>query len=330
MNLFKPSPLSLCVALATATLACAAHAHEYEALLKAKKYDEVDRATQAALATNPTQVDALLGRIDLMLAQGQDKQIDEAVKLAEQCVQAHPQNADCHEAVGNSLGSKAIRAGVMSAMGYLGKIRDAFKKAIELDPKNTDARFSLLQYYQQVPGIMGGGSSNAKELVAQTQKINPEAARLMQGNLDLADKDTAKVEAAVLAPLSADNKSLEKNQRGLMVSLGFYYAQEKKYTEALRVFNDIHKRFPDNETAVFGMGRVLQEQGKHAEAIAQFDKALGMKPSAPMHYRIGQSWQALNDKPKAIASYERALGFKPVLGKKQLEDAQEQLKSLKG
>ena len=327
MNLFKPFPL--CVAAATFTLACAAHANDYNALLKAKKYDEVDRATQAALASTPNQVDALLARIDLLLVQGQDKQIDEAVKLAEQCVLAHPQNANCHEAVGNTLGSKAIRAGVMSAMGYLGKIRDAFKKTIELDPKNTDARFSLLQYYQQVPGIMGGGSSNAKELVAQTQKVNPEAARLMQGNLDLADKDTAKVEAALLAPLSADNKALEKNQRGLLLNLGFFYVQDKKPAEALRVFNDIQKRFPDNENAVFGAGRALQEQGKHAEAIAQFDKALGMKPTAPLHYRIAQSWQALNDKPKALVSYERALNFKPALGKKQMEDAQEQVKSLK-
>lgn len=329
MNLLKTS-LSLCVAAATVTLACAAHAHEYDALLKAKKYDEVDRATLSALTTNPNQAEALLGRIDLLLTQGQDKQIDEAVKLAEQCVQAHPLNADCHEAIGNSLGSKAIRAGVMSAMGYLGKIRDAFKKTIELDPKNTEARFSLLQYYQQVPGIMGGGSGNAKELVSQTQKVNPEAARLMQGSLDLADKDAAKAEATLLAPLSAESKSLEKNQRGLMLNLGFYYVQEKKYADALRVFNDAQKKFPDNESVIFGLGRALQEQGKHADAIVQFDKALGMKPSAPMHYRSGKSWQALNDKPKAIASYERALSFKPTLFKKQLEDALDQLKSLKG
>ena len=35
---------------------------------------------------------------------------------------------------------------------------------------------------------MGGGSGNAKELVAQTQTVNPEAARLMQNRLNLADK----------------------------------------------------------------------------------------------------------------------------------------------
>ena len=78
------------MAAATVTLACAAQAHEFDALLKTKKYDEVDRASQAALAANSTKADALLGRIDLLLIQGQDMQIDEAVKLAEQCVQAPP------------------------------------------------------------------------------------------------------------------------------------------------------------------------------------------------------------------------------------------------
>ena len=327
----KTPPLhSWSLALAIASLSFTAHAHEYDALLKAKKYEEVDRATQAALATNPTQLDALLGRVDLLLSQGQDKHIDEAVKFAEQCVQAHPQNSDCHEAVGNALGSKAVRAGVMSAMGYLGQIRDAFKKAIELNPKNTDARFSLLQYYQQVPGLMGGGSGKAKELVAQTQTINPEAARLMQGNLDLADKEFSKVEAAVTAPLGTDNKALQKNQRGLMLNLGFSYVQNKKPADALRIFNDAQKRFPDNESAVFGSGRALQEQGKHAEAIAQMDKALGMKATAPMHFRVAQSWAALGDKVKAMVSVERALAFKPSLGSKQLEEAQELLKGLKG
>ncbi len=326
----KLRPFIRYAAAASFCFGSVAHAHDYEALLKAKKYDEVDRATSALLATNPNHADALLGRIDLMLSQGQDKQIDEAVKLAEQCVQAHPQNADCHEAVGNSLGSKAIRAGVMSAMGYLGKIRDSFKKAIELDPKNTDARFSLLQYYQQVPGIMGGGSGNAKELVAQTQKVNPDAARLMQANLDLADKDFAKVDIAVAAPLSADNKGLEKNQRNLMLNLGFAYVQEKRPTDALRIFQEAQKRFPENESAVLGIARAFQEQGKHNEALVQLDKAIGMKASAPMHYRAAQSWQALGDKPKALAAYERALAFKPGLAKKLQEDAQEQVKVLKG
>jgi tetratricopeptide (TPR) repeat protein len=307
-----------------------ADAHSYSAQIKAKKFDEVDKATQAALATAPANVDALLGRVDLLLSMGQESKLDEAVKLAEQCIQAEPSRSECHEYLGNALGTKAINAGILSMMGSLSKIRNAFKKAVELDPKNLDARFALLQYFQQAPAIAGGGKGNARELVDQTTKVNADAGKLMQASLDLGEKEFAKVEAALQQPLPADPYDLQGRQREVMMSLGSTYVREKKNAEALRVFGDMQKRFPESELGAFGAGRALQEQAKYADAIAQFEKALSIKATAPMHYRIGQCLQAANDKPKAIASYERALAFKPELGKKQREDAQEQLKALKG
>ena len=313
-------------------LSCAAaqaSAHAYTALLKAKKFDEVDKATQVALAANPDNVEALLGRVDVLLSMHQESKLDEAVRLAEQCIQAAPTRSECHEYLGNALGTKAINAGILSAMGSLGKIRNAFKKAVELDPKNIDARFSLLQFYQQAPGIVGGGKGNARELVAQTIPISADAGKLMQASVDLVEKEFAKVEIAVQMPLPAEPYDLQDRQRELMMSLGSTYVREKRTTDALRIFADMQKRFPDSELGAFGAGRAYQEQGKYADAIAQFEKAQTIQATAPMHFRIGQSWQALNDKSKAIAAYERALAFKPELGKKQREEAQEQLKSLK-
>ena len=151
----------------------------------------------------------------------------------------------------------------------------------------------------------------------------------MQASVDLADKEFAKVEVAVQMPLPADTYDLQSRQRELMMSLGSTYVREKKNAGALRIFSDMQKRFPDSELGAFGIGRAFQEQGKFTDAIASFEKALAIKATAPMHFRIGQSWQALNDKAKAIAAFEKALSFKPELGKKQREDAQEQLKSLR-
>ena len=306
-----------------------ANAHAYTAQLKAQKFDEVDKATHAALAANPENVEALLGRIDLLLSMHQESKLDDAVRLAEQCIQVAPTRSECHEYLGNALGTKALNAGLLSAMGSVGKIRNAFKKAVELDPKNIDARFSLLQFYQQAPGIVGGGKGNARALVAQTLPINADASKLMQASEDLVEREFAKVEIAVQMPLPADPYDLQDRQRELMMSLGSTYVREKKNVDALRIFADMQKRFPDSELGAFGAGRAYQEQGKYTDAIAQFEKAQAIKATAPMHFRIGQSWQALNDKPKAIAAYERALAFKPELGKKQREDAQEQLKALK-
>lgn len=324
---------TLCISLITVLLSCAASqasAHAYSEQLRAKKFDEVDKATQTVLATTPGNVEALLGRVELLLSMHQESKLDEAVRLAEQCIEAAPVRSECHEYLGNALGTKAVNAGLLSAMGSLGKIRNAFKKAIELDPKNLDARFSLLQYFQQAPGIVGGGKGNARELALQTLPVSADASRLMQASLDLAEKEFAKVETAVQIPLPADPYDLQGRQRELMMSLGSTYVREKKDADALRIFADMQKRYPDSELGAFGTGRALQEQGKYAEAITSFETPLTIKVTAPMHFRIGQSWQALNDKMKAIAAYERSLSVKPELGKKQRKEAQEQLKALKG
>ena len=322
-----------CLTLSAVLLTCAAaqaNAHSYSAQLKVKKYDVVDKATRAALAANPKDIDALLGRIDLLLYTHQESMLDEAVRLAEQCVDVAPTRSECHEYLGNALGTKAINAGLLAAMGSLGKIRNAFKKAVELDPNNLDARFSLLQFYQQAPGIVGGGKGKARTLVAQTQAISTDASALMQANLDLVEKDFVKVEAVVQMPMPVTPYDLQERQRELMMSLGSNYVREKRTTDALRVFADLQKRFPDSELGAFGAGRAYQEQGKFTDAIAQFEKALVINATAPMHFRIGQCWQALNDNNKAIAAYERALAFRPELGRKQREESQEQLKALKG
>jgi tetratricopeptide (TPR) repeat protein len=305
------------------------HAHAYSTQLKAQQFDEVDKTTQAALAANPKNVEALLGRIDLLLAQGQENQFDEAARLAEQCIEADAQRSECHEYLGNALGTKALHAGILSMVGSLGKIRNAFKKAIELNIHNLDARFALFQYYQQAPVFVGGGKGHARDLMEQTAKIQPDAAKLMQAGLDLAEKEYAKVEAALKSPLPADPYDLKDRQRDMLMSLGSGLAREKNTPEALRIFGDLQKRFPDSHLGHFGAGRTYQEDGKCTEAIAQFEKALSIKATAPTHYRMGQCWQASNDTDKALASFDKALAFKPALGKKQRSDALNQLKELR-
>lgn len=318
--------------LAAVALSCASpavHAHAYSAAIKAKKYAEVDQATSAKLAADPQNADALVARVELITVQGQEARLEEAVKLAEQCIAAHPQKSECHEAMGNALGTKAMMGGIMSAIGYATDIRDAFKKAVELDSKNLDARFSLLTYYQQAPGIVGGGSGKAKDLAADTAKLNPEAGKLMQAAIALAEDDFTKAETLALSANPKGSDVMLETQRNVLVAVGSQHARNKQFAEAQRVFTDIEKRYPDSSWGAFGQARVLQEQGKHAEALPLFERALGVDAAAHIHYRMGQSLQATNDKARATAAYEKALGFKPALSKKQRADVQDQLKALK-
>jgi len=129
---------------------------------------------------------------------------------------------------------------------------------------------------------------------------------------------------------TAGSPSLAETQRGLLSSVGFKYIQQKKYADAERVFNDLQQRFPDNEIGAYGTARNLQEQGKHRDAIPYFEKAIAVEARSSFYYRLGQCYQAANDKAKAMTAYEKALTIKPDLAKKMKSDAEDQLKTLKG
>lgn len=320
-------PFALC-GLLIATQAPAAT--PYDALMKAKKYAEAEKAASLVLTTDPANAEAMAARTEAILASGRSARIEEAVKQAQQCVTARVADARCHLVLGKAFGSKAMNGGMMSAMGYAGDIRNAFKKAVELDPRNLDARFSLLQYYLMAPGIVGGGTGKAETLTAQTAAMLPEAAKLMQAKIDIAADNLAKAEAGTLGVRPGSDEELADLQQGTLVAIAFKHLSQKRLAEAERIFNDTVKRFPDSDDAVYGQARVLQEQGKHREALAILDPILLKDERAHVHYRVAKSLLAIGDKTRAKVEFEKALSFKADLPKPMKSDAEDQLKAMKG
>lgn len=310
--------------------AAPAIASDYDVLIKAKKYAEAEKLADARLAQDSASADAMIGKIDAILASGNDTRFEEAIKLAQQCVARVPAHAGCQVALGKAMGIKAMNGGMMAAASSAGKIRDAFKKAVELDPRNLEARFSLLQFYMMAPGFMGGGVDRAQSLLAQTAAMHPEAGKLMTAMIDAADERLAKAEAAASASQPGADQELKERLESLYLTLGAAHIGEKRFVDAERVLREGARRFPDSEQLPFAVARATQEQGRHREALALMETVLAKAPRASVHYRMAQSLQALGDKARAIAAYEKALAIKPALNKKFRSDAEDQLKSLKG
>ena len=306
----------------------AAAADEYTAQMKDRKFAEVEKAATAKLAKDPSDAAAMIARTMAILST-RDGRFDQAAAQAEKCVAAHPANGGCHLALGKALGSKAMAGGISSALGYAGTIRDSFKKAVALNPRDYEARFSLMEYYMMAPFLVGGGTGKAEALAKETAVINPEAGRMMFANLDLNDDKVAKAEAAVLASKPGADDDLQQRQEGLLNAIGGSYMNEKKFADANRVLREAQKRYPDSPDVVYMMARVQQEQGQHREALAGFEQVLPKTPHPHVHYRIGKSLQALGEKARAVSAFEKAISFKG-LGKASRADAEEQLKSLKG
>ena len=181
----KKSMLLTCAAMTLAFNAHAAGANEFDTLLRTKKFTEAEQAANAKLAKEPANADALIAKSEAILGLGNEDRIEESIKLAEQCVAASLNNANCYVALGSARGAKALNGGMLAAAGQAGKIRDNFQKAVQLDPKNVDARFSLMQFYLMAPGFMGGGVDKAEALVTQTTASNPEAGKLLMVSIDL-------------------------------------------------------------------------------------------------------------------------------------------------
>ncbi len=306
-----------------------AQAHEYSALIKAKKYAEAERLVATRLATDANNADALVAKVDLILVDAKASRLDEGVKLAEQCITSNPKNSECHEALGNVLGIKAEKGGVMSGIGSLGKIRDAFKKAIELDPKNFTAANSLMTFYLEVPGLMGGSNSKAKDVITEMQKLSPAAAALLQAKFDLKDEKIEKARSGVLGVNTGGNAVIAQLQNEIAVEIAQTFIKEKKFLDAEKMFREVIQRFPESAAAYLGLGRSLQEQGKVKEALPLLEKSASLEATAATYYRLGKNWQALGEKAKAVSFFEKALTFTPELGKKARADAEEQIKLLK-
>jgi len=304
------------------------HAHEYTALIDAKKYTEVGTAINNKLAVEPNNADALVAKVDLMLLLSDVSRLDEGVKIAEQCIEHNPKNSECHEALGNVLGVKAERGGMMEAVGSLGTIRDAFETAIALDPTNYNAAASLLTFYLEVPGLMGGSTSSAKKLIRATEKSSPDAAKLLQAKFDLHDENFEKAQSGALAVKVDHSPTLAKLQCKVLVELGFTLIREKQLQAAEATLLTTIQQHPDSALAYLGLGRLLLEQGKAKEAIVPLEKSLSIDATAAVWYRLGKTWQALGDNTKAKSSFTKALAFTPALTAKARDDAQQQLKVL--
>lgn len=202
-----------------------------------------------------------------------------AVVYLEKAVALAPDDSRYHLRLGDAYGRSAQKAGLFSKLGLAGKCRDEYEKAVALDPKNIDARFSLLGFYQQAPAIVGGGLDKAHEQAEEIRKLDAS--------------------------------------RGRIATAGLYLA-EKKFALAFAEFETVLKANPDDYAALFQTGRLAAICGEQLDrGLAALRRCLTQTPPedqpshAAAHWRIGNILEKKGDKSDARAAYEAALKIDP-------------------
>lgn len=270
---FRLPALLVCTA---ALLHAVAPAESALDLYKAKRYPDARAAFEKIAAAKPGNATAhyYLG----VLAERRSD-TDEAVRQLELATTLDPKNSDYVAELGGAYGSAARTAGLFSKIGLAKKCQAALEKAVELDPANLGARNGLVTYYQQAPGIAGGGMDKAYAQAAEIRKLNPTMG------------------ATVLAQL---------------------YVSDKKYDEAFALFEDVLQTAPDTYLALYSIGRTAAQSGRRLERGEQaLRRCLQLAPAAnepgpaPVHWRLGNLAEKRGDQFAARAAYQSALKIDP-------------------
>ncbi len=246
------------------------------ALYNGHKPQEAQQAFETLATANPGNADIqfYLGRLALQ----RDDQ-EKAVTHLEKAVELAPNDSRFHLRLGDAYGRTAQKAGFFSKTGWAFKCKAEYEKAVELDPKSVDARWSLMEFYRQAPGFAGGGNDKALVQAEEIKKLDPPRGR----------------------------------QAFAMV-----YLADNKYDLALAQFDEVLKESPNDYTSLYQVGRLAANSGKYLDrGLASLRRCLavtppeGQPPLAAVHWRIGNILEKQGDKPGARAAYEASLKVDP-------------------
>ena len=96
----------------------------------------------------------------------------------------NPKNANYFFKYGGALGMRAQTEGKWVAIRVVGDSKDALDKAIVLNPKHIEARWALIEYYLQLPVLIGGSETKAQRYAAELSKISPVDGYLAKAHID--------------------------------------------------------------------------------------------------------------------------------------------------
>jgi tetratricopeptide (TPR) repeat protein len=286
--------LSLATALVTANPKSTTSQYLRGVALEATgSIDEATGAFKAVLQGAPSAVPAQVKLANLYLRQGDAKG---ALDLAQQVVKAQPQSGTAHFLYAQALLksgdlpnaerelvalAKAIpsSADVHTWLGMLyeakkdlGRARQSYRKALDLEPKATIpvAGLAAADLAEKKPAVaLGRIESRLAESPNDIRVVG------MAAMAYAAVRDWPKAESAYRKMLELDPNAIEAYGR-----LGAVYLSQNRLDEARRSFEDMARHQAKPVAAETMLGTILTRQNKPEEARKHFERALAINPRA--------------------------------------------------
>lgn len=280
-------------------------------LVTDQKYDEARAEADALLKKNASD-DAALNCVGwILMGSGRSK---DAVEWYERAITVNDKVAVHHLWLANALGDQAKHTSKIKLPLLARRVKSEFEQASKLDPSSIDARHGLIEFYSQAPGVMGGSMDKAKEQAAEIGKLNAMRGHVEVGTLFERDKDIAGAEREFTAAVTtAPDSNVAYNR------LAAFYARQKKFTDAVAVYDRLLKIKPDAIGARLNIAWNLAQAGKETdraereakEWLANQPKDASVATQSFARYVLGRVYDQQGKRDAAKAEYQTAVTLNP-------------------
>lgn len=275
-------------------------------LLASGHVDEAVHALEQEITQSPSDAEAhnLLCRAYFMLDEW-----DRAIAACEHAVSRAPQQSLYHLWLGRAYGEKADRAGVFSAAGLAKKVRISFERAVELDPKSSEARTDLGEFYAEAPAIVGGGKDKARVQADELMAFDPARGHWLLARIDEKNKDAAAAEHEYRAAIAASHSEARS---WLDLANFFFYA--RRIDEMEQAIRTLESSPVDHPEALMHAAGILQRAGRDNQtAIRLLRRYLTSPveegPAFKAHDQLGQLLEKQGDRKAAVQEFRAALAL---------------------
>lgn len=260
----------------------------------------------ASFVSAATPLPHLVERVKALVRSGDS---EAAAEAAQSAVEALPENALAWWWAGRAYGIRAMQASLLAKPRWAGRTREAFERAVALDPTHLDARLDLMGYYRIAPGMLGGGADKAAAQARDIAAIDASMGRFADAMLALDADDEAGADAALRDALELDGDN--HRARTLVASRA---AQRKDWPAVRAVWNQQLARGTHQAIAHYQLGRCAALSGEElAQGLAHLDRFVADGEVTEdltvgaAHWRRGQILEKLGRTDEALAAWNLAL-----------------------
>jgi tetratricopeptide (TPR) repeat protein len=235
---------------------------------------------------------------------------DRGIAACERAVKLAPENSLYHLWLARIYGEKADHSGFLSGAGLVKKVRTEFERAVELDPKSSEARADLADFYLEAPSIVGGGKDKARAQAEALASFNPAMADYVTGQIADKEKDAETAERAYRAAIQTSHGTAIA-----WLHLAQFMAHAGRFDEMDEALHSMSSAPLDHPEALMDAASLLLHFGRdYVLAIRLLQRYLANGPveegpAFKAHDFLGRLLEKQGDRQAAAEQYRAALAL---------------------